>query len=175
MAEATNVVSAQAMAATLTGFEWVRGSLDGDFLRAKMAEILHLPRAEQNRLAFLGDRIINMAVAHHLFSKWSDSETELNMHRASQEYVTGKVLAKFFDEFKLETPATGNARFSTHTKADKLEALAAFMYQNSSWDVRGAEMFSRLMRRILDEGDRACAAIDTKHYHLYLPNEWIHE
>ena len=154
-------MSARTMAAELKGFSWVLSPMDEQFLRDKMAVVRKMSRAEQSHMAFLGDRILGMVVAHHLFGKWADEEKHISLHAASQYYVTGKAMACIFDDLELEKPAVGNPAFNVHTKADKFEALTAYLHENSSDDPQCAEMFCRLMRYVLDVGDHDCPAINT--------------
>lgn len=138
------------MSYVLSGFETVRGSVDSEVLRAKMAIFIQAPQMT-NRLAFLGDRIIGLTVAQHL-DRWRMDAPLLQ--RNAELYWTSAVLAEVFDEFRLGSPPPGDNGWSAHTKAQKVEALVAYLHKNATKDRQSAELFCRLMKHILDGADR---------------------
>jgi dsRNA-specific ribonuclease len=116
---------------SLKGFDNViMTQVDNMYVQEKFAEVKQMTRAAQSRLAFLGDRIIHLVVAHHLndMYEYYDDRFHMSLHQASLYYVTGNALAQCFDGIELEKPASGNKEFSEHTKGDKVEQLAAYLH-----------------------------------------------
>jgi dsRNA-specific ribonuclease len=138
------------MSIALTGYETVHESVDGEALRAKMADFMQYPEIT-NRLAFLGDRIIGLTVAQHLLWWRIDSSS---LQKTAELYWTSAALAEVFDEFRLASPRSGDNGWNAHTKAQKVEALVAYLHQKKTSDLQNAELLCRLMNHILDAGDR---------------------
>jgi ribonuclease-3 len=99
--------------------------------------------AEQNyeRLEFLGDRVVNLVIAHFLFNQFS-TEAEGDLAKRHAALVQGKTLARLAQELHLgEVMHLSDSEKSTGGKknenilADGLEALMGALYLDGGYEV----------------------------------------
>lgn len=124
--------------------------------RSYLNENSHFHLDNNERLEFLGDAVLEIAVTEYLFNNFDNQEGELTNWRAS--LVNSKMLSKIASDLKLEQhlylsrgeAKDRNTKARQYILADAMEALIGAIY--------------------LDRGMRAADNFIKKHILIHLPN-----
>jgi hypothetical protein len=73
---------------SLKGFDFWLYGVHKEFLQAKYTDMKQMSKAAQSRLAFMGDRIIHLAIAYHLNDMYEDYDDRLHLSLMKQAYIT---------------------------------------------------------------------------------------
>lgn len=109
--------------------------------RSYLNEHRDFPLLHNERLEFLGDAVLELAVTEYLFENYLNPEGELTNWRAA--LVNAKMCAKVADEIGLEDflflshgeAKDANTKAREYILANALEALIGAIYVDQGWDI----------------------------------------